>query len=241
LVDGLQEGRCVLGSDSAHYVTRVHRLRVGAEVVLFDPKAGTEAPAELVSVGKEVAVVVGQVVCGARRGLPQLELVWGIGKGDKVEEVVRSAVALGAGKLWIVETQRSVPRVQHMSARKRERWQGVADDVMRQCERSDRMALLGPLPWLDVLEQSADALRIVLHPDASAPALLERLKAHRQGAAERQSVQLWIGPEGGFDDAELSTLVERGGVLADLGPLILRTEIAVDVALALGAAVLRTA
>lgn len=232
-------GRQRLPDDAAHYVTRVHRLRIGDGVVLFDPLTAVEANAELLSVGKQVDVLVGEIRAGARRGLPELQLVWGIGKGDKLEDVIRAAVALGAGTLWLAETGRSVPKLAQSSERKRERWHSIVADVMRQSERADELELRGPLPWHQVLTLSTDAAQIVLHPDAAARPLLERLQMW-QPTIERPKLQLWVGPEGGFAQAELEQLLQAQAQLADLGPLILRTEIAAHAVLALASAVLRS-
>jgi 16S rRNA (uracil1498-N3)-methyltransferase len=41
-----------------------------------------------------------------------------------------------------------------------------------------------------------------------------------------QSVGIWIGPEGGFEEAEVEKIVEQGGKSITLGHRILRTETA---------------
>jgi 16S rRNA (uracil1498-N3)-methyltransferase len=240
LVDGLQSGRCTLAAEAAHYVTRVHRLRVGQGLVLADPALGLEAQASLLSVGKSVEVEVGPLSPGLRRGVSELQLMWGIGKGDKLDDVLKSAVALGAGRLCLVETARSVPRVQAAADRKRERWLAIAQDAMRQSERADPLALMGPLNLREALSHDPECERLVLQPDAAARPLLELLRSCKDKVTASRPLQLWVGPEGGFSDDELELLRAQGATLADLGPLILRTEVAVNSALALAAAVLRS-
>ena len=39
-------------------------------------------------------------------------------------------------------------------------------------------------------------------------------------------IALFIGPEGGFEPAEVQSLVEKGAKVVSLGPRILRTETA---------------
>ena len=45
-------------------------------------------------------------------------------------------------------------------------------------------------------------------------------------AATKKSVGIFVGPEGGFDDAEIAMVKEIGGEVITLGKRILRTETA---------------
>jgi 16S rRNA (uracil1498-N3)-methyltransferase len=241
LVTGLESGRFVLDADESNYVSRVHRLGVGARVVVADPEQGTEAEATIAVLGRRVEIEVGPVARGSKPGLSAVELVWGIGKGDKLQDVLRDLVALGAGRLWLLTTQRSVPRLSERAEQKRERWLQIAKEVTRQCERSDLPVIEGPCSAQQIIERSPNARRIVLQPGAAAQSLLSELEAWQTRRTAHDPVQLWIGPEGGFDAQELADLLAVNCVLADLGPLILRTETAACAALALATAIARRA
>ena len=52
-------------------------------------------------------------------------------------------------------------------------------------------------------------------------------------ADEHKPVALFIGPEGGWDDSERDSLLEKGAIPTSLGPRILRTELAPIVAVSI--------
>lgn len=234
-ISDLTTGLLTLSADAARYVTRVHRLRIGDHLVMFDPARGLEADARLVSTQPSTDCQVGELRAGTRNGFPGLRLLQCLGKGDKAEQVVRDATALGAGRILLVESGRSVSRLtdKAKAAQKRTRYENVAREAARQCLRSD-VPLIEPLIHLrDYVPTIASSVHWVLHPGAKIS--VSRALAEFQGG----ECTLCIGPEGGFSADELSALVSAGAQLLHLGPLVLRTETAATVALALISARLR--
>ncbi len=242
VVDKLVEGSTQLDAAASNYATRVHRLKVGDEFLAVDPTSGLEADARIVALGRHVAVDVASPRYGLRRGWPGLQLVQALGKGDKLERVLRDCVVFGAASLVVVQSERSVARGSDRIDTKRERWTSVAADAARQCLRSDIPQLHGPMSVVEALSHEA-ALRVVLHPDADALPLLTLLDRQRRATARlgldvRQVLQLWVGPEGGFSDAELEALRSSGAQRCHLGELVLRTETAATAVLAVAGAAL---
>lgn len=232
----LVEGLVGLSEEASHYVARVHRRGVGETVLLFDPSAEVEADAEVVTVkGKHVTCRVDALRPAQRRGIPGLHLVQGLGKGDKPDQVVRDGVVLGAQSIQFVVCERSVAQATDRDAKKSERLLRIAMEAARQCGRGNLPALQLGVPFATALTAGADGSTLVLHPGDDLP-LLERAIE----AAAARAVTLWIGPEGGFSDAELEALRARGAQLASLGDLVLRMELAAVVALARAGAALQS-
>ena len=79
------------------------------------------------------------------------------------------------------------------------------------------------MPFDDAIaaESSRPALRLCLAPRATA-SLVETIRGWRPG----EPITVMIGPEGGFDDAELAAAEARGFARVSFGPFVLRTEIA---------------
>ena len=145
-------------------------------------------------------------------------VVQAIGKGTKLDAVVRDATELGATRIVPAVADRSVKRRTDL-----ERLRRVALEAARQCGRGDVPVVEAPVrlaPALGDLEGGV----VVLHPEAS-----ESLGAVLGDL--RGSVAIVIGPEGGFSDEELADAVERGARLARLGAFVLRTETACAAAL----------
>jgi 16S rRNA (uracil1498-N3)-methyltransferase len=220
-VDDLVPGVQPLAAPVARYVTRVHRLRVGDRLSLFDPAASSEADAEIVDgPAPQVWCRVEALRPSGYRSLP-IRLIQGLGKADKPDEVIRAATALGVARVTLVHTERSVARpLGERAAGRVERWRRIAIEAARQSGRGDIPALEGPLELGALLLDASAAVRIVLAPDAEP--LFERLAAWRPSAA----LELLVGPEGGFDDAERLALGAAGFLPASLGATTLRTELA---------------
>ncbi len=234
-VENLSSGVQRLSPEATHYVCRVHRLAYGAELMLFEAARGVEAEAVLGrSEGGGALVEVGALREAALLGMRWLTLVQSLGKGEKVERIVREATTLGVGRLILVESQHSVATAQR-AASKQQRWRRIVTEALRQCGRGDEMQLVGPTALALPLEPAEAALRWVLHPSDRALPLLDALEQLHSGPSRSGSVapvqlQLWVGPEGGFSDEELAGLQRRGASLVCLGPLIQRMETAATVA-----------
>src|SRR5688500_6955317 len=135
----IRAGEQPLPRDLSAYLVRVLRLRAGDRFTVFDPEAGVEADAELLRDVPAVARLAEPraVVVSGRA----VTLVQGLAKGDKPEQVLRAAVALGARRVTFVRTERSVAGAELRLARLR----AVMLDAARQCGRGDLPELSGPL------------------------------------------------------------------------------------------------
>lgn len=221
----LVAGEQQLPKELGGYLVRVLRLRAGDSFVLFDPDTATEADAELL---RDIPAIarVGEPRAVPRSGKRDVSLLQGLAKGDKPEQVLRAAVALGASSVKFVRTERSVAG----SELRVERLRAVMLDAARQCGRGDLPELGGPLE-LAAAASSGVGLRLLLDP-VGEQSLVEVLR----GAPAEQAVTLAIGPEGGFSADEHATLVQAGFTSVRLSAYVLRTELAAVAALAVVAA-----
>jgi 16S rRNA (uracil1498-N3)-methyltransferase len=220
-LDDLAPGVRPLQGALARYIRRVHRLGVGDRLALFDPGTGMEADAELVEgPAPDVWCRLGEPRPSGYRPLP-IHLIQGLGKADKPDEAIRSATALGAARVTLVQAERSVARVSaERSVSRLERWRRIAVEAARQSGRGNLPTLAGPTDLEQVLGAETAPFRITLAPHA--PPLFERLADWRAGAA----IAVLVGPEGGFEEEELRAAELAGFLPASLGPSILRTELA---------------
>ena len=204
--------RVPLDGEARHHLTTVLRLTRGARLEVADGR-GAVASGRLDS--DEVELLTAPVVTPPAR--PRLELAQALAKGRRFDEVVRQATELGVDVIRPVAAERSVSKLSDERAeRARARWSSVARAAAEQARRPTRPRLAPPCP-VDGLDLVAAE---VLVAQPGAPALPDV-------AGDGQDVErvvLVVGPEGGWSDAELETLLEQGGRLAGLGPTVLRTE-----------------
>lgn len=220
--EALAEGELLLPEDTSRYVVKVHRLKEGDPLRLFDPLQGLEADAVVVSTRlPHVRVKIDRPPRSGKTFNFPVHLIQAVGKGDKPEQAVRDATALGAQSVRFVHTERGV--AQSASDNKKERLLRVAAQVARQCGRADIPQILTPQPLAAVLAELPEGgLRLLC---GWAP---ERMPLLSVATPERiaSGAFVLIGPEGGLSDEEMNVARAVGFVVVDLGPYVLRTEVA---------------
>ncbi len=215
-----------LPSAAAHHAARVLRLRAGDAVTLFNGQGG-EYAARIVAIGKrDVEVEIGRHDPVERESLLAVTLVQSISSGERMDLTIQKAVELGVTRIVPVESARSVVRLDGERAAKRQQhWQQVAISACEQCGRNriPEVRTISPLDaWLAAME--ADTLRWILLPGADT--------ALRDLPRPQKSVELLVGPEGGFTDDETGAARRAGYRPVRLGPRVLRTETAAPALLA---------
>lgn len=227
---GLRPGSVILDEEASRYVARVHRCTVGDELQLFDPKQSLVASALLTSIeGRQVIVEVLPPSLAPRHTM-SVVLLQGVGKGDKPEQAIRDATALGAEEVILVKCERSVAK--GGGATRMDRLMRVSEQVARQCERGDLPKLTGPLEFEETLARVPSPGRklrrfvCAFHPQAR-----PLLGAFASIDWSADSVELLVGPEGGLSDLEVIRALEAEFQPVDLGPYVLRTEAACTFAL----------
>ncbi len=222
-IAGLEPGERTLDGDAAHYLTRVLRLGAGQTFVAFDPARAVEASTTVTGVDRGVARVhIGELRAAGVVATRALTLVQGLAKGDKCDAIVRDATELGATRILLAETTRSIIKLDPArSLGRRARWSKIAEEAARQCGRGDPPVVEGPLGWAEALARvSSSAVRFCLYEDATTPlgpALAEAVQLPSQLAFA-------VGPEGGLTPDEVRVAEEAGWRVTSLGPFTLRTE-----------------
>jgi 16S rRNA (uracil1498-N3)-methyltransferase len=227
-VEALAAGERTLDGDAAHYLARVHRLAEGDAFVAFDPGARLEADATVLAVDRREVRCRLEAPRPARLlGMPGVTLIACATKGDKLDDVIRAATALGASTVAVVESARSVPELGSGAAKRFARFRAIAVDAARQSGRGDLPEVTGPSPFAALLSALAasDALKLCLDPEADVALGL--------ALAPRGSrpLALLVGPEGGLTPAELDEAEHAGFQRVELGRLVLRAELAAVAAL----------
>ena len=213
--------RVELPEDEAEHLVRVLRLGVGDDVDIFDG-AGTLWRAEVVQVGKKTASVRRMEELEPARELEvQLSLVISVLKGDKNDDVVRDAVMLGAASIRPVIAERSEISMPAMARSSRiARWQRIAVSSAKQCGRAVVPVIHAcvPLDWY--WSEKTESTRVMcVEPSA---ALGEVLPV--QTVPKSASVDLIVGPEGGWAVAEVAAAHDSGAILMSLGGRTLRAD-----------------
>jgi len=220
----LAAGDLVVSGDDHHYLGRVLRIAVGAELALFDG-AGAEARGVVAAVASDHLVVRVDAPRVCPPPVPRITVLQPLLKGERMDWCLEKLVETGTDEILIVAAERSVVRLEaERAAARQRRHQALAEAAARQCGRATVPPVSAAMPLPAALAAVAGcAIKRVCHPAA------ERLR----GSIEGDSAAILVGPEGGLAPAELDAAVAAGFVPAGLGPYVLRAETAAPVAVAL--------
>ncbi len=219
-------GTAVIAGADARHIAGALRMAVGERLTLCDG-AGTDYACTVAAVEREtVTVAVDAATPSHSEPSLKVTLYMGMPKGDKLELIVQKAVELGVCEIVPVVTARSIVRVDGKDAeKKRVRLQRIAAEAAGQSGRGIIPTVAAPLKWKEALARLVQENTLLCYEGGGRP--IGTLVTPADTA-----LSLVVGPEGGFDPAEVSAVTAVGGKIATLGPRILRCETAPLAALA---------
>ena len=213
------------GSDVNH-IKNVLRMKPGEEIAVSNGEDGKEYRCAIRNITDTEVECELRFVKEDGVELPSRILLFqGLPKADKMELIIQKAVELGAAGIVPVATKRCVVKLDDKKARSKvARWQGIAEAAAKQSKR-------GVIPRVEDVMSFKDALKMASEMDVKLiPYELAEDMTHTRGIFEQirpgQSVAIFIGPEGGFDEAEIEQALAAGAEPVTLGKRILRTETA---------------
>ena len=219
----------LLPRDEGEHLTRVLRLGVGDTVSVFDGR-GHEWMAKIASIlRRDVRVQLVSRANTASEPQVAITVAQAVLKGDKMDDVIRDAVMLGAAAIQPIVTRRTETTVAALVKGARlDRWRRVALASVKQSRRAVLPDIRLPLTIETFFDEPATALRLMLIEPAAA-ADVEPVSAIQKLPTPADAT-LFIGPEGGWTEAEWGAARARGIHLVTLGRRTLRAD-AVPVAI----------
>ncbi len=222
--DGILRG-IVSESDYTH-ITKVLRLGAGDRITVFDTES-TEYEGVIMDISSGTIAV--QVVDTRRlqtESKLELNLFQAILKGNRMDGIISQATQLGVSGISPVISERTQVR----STSKIDRWNKIARESTKQCGRATPPVVSQPIDFQDsfgIREQSE--MKIILYENQD-----EMLRDYLRSLTKSvNSINVYIGPEGGFSEKEVALAEENGYTALGLGKRILRAETASVVSLAL--------
>ncbi|MBL4628267.1 MAG: 16S rRNA (uracil(1498)-N(3))-methyltransferase [Roseicyclus sp.] len=217
----LGQGQSVAVSrEHANYLFNVMRLRVGAEVALFNGVDG-EWRAQVAAAGKRGGVLLCDAQTAPQVAPPDLWLLFAPIKKARTGFIVEKAAELGAARICPVQTERT-----NADRIRQDRLQAHAIEAAEQCGGT----FVPPVDELRPLAKMLDTWdvgRALVFAD-------EGEVGQASVALPQAPAAVLIGPEGGFSAAERERLRSLPFVhTMPLGPRILRADTAAVAALTL--------
>lgn len=219
-------GRVTLRGRRAEHLLRVLGVEIGARVRIGIVH-GALGVGEVVACGAG-AVVFALTLTKEPAPSPTVSLALALPRPKALPRVVAAAAAMGVARIEILNAWR-VDKSYLDSPRLAPK--ALAEAAWLGCEQGCQTWLPEIvvhrrfMDWIAELVARPACRRLVAHPHGAR--LLEDCEL-----AANQPVLLALGPDGGWIEPELETLKGVGFAVANLGPWVLRSEVAAPVALA---------
>src|SRR4029434_6945870 len=194
-----------LPDEEAEHLTRVLRLGAGAAVRVFNG-SGDEFESVVEAAAKDgVRVRLGHAREPAPESRLQVTLAQAVLKGDKMDDVVRDAVMIGAAAIRPVLTARTETSAEVLEkSHRHERWERVAVSAAKQCGRAVVPSILEPGNFESLVD-------FLLHKWLAGPAIMlvepgalkTAVPFSELDVDPPNAVTVVVGPEGGWTPEEI--------------------------------------
>lgn len=207
----------VRDTELRNQLVNVLRLSPGDALELCDGK-GMEASASLLAFGKtSVDLTVDEPRRNEAESAVRATLYLAVLKRENFELAAQKATEAGIARIVPVLSRRTVK-----TGLRQDRLARIVKEATEQSGRGIVPTVSEPMSLKDALDDAAANDRNAFFELGGAP--------FSPGPAGRSSIGIFIGPEGGWDDAETAAARDLGMAIATLGPRVLRAETAAVVA-----------
>lgn len=215
----------IIGSDVNH-IKNVLRMKPGEELAVSNGLDGREYRCAILDVTEDRVECELRFVKEDGVELPgKVYLFQGLPKADKMELIIQKAVELGVYQVIPVATKRCVVKLDDKKAQSKvQRWQGIAQAAAKQSKRAIIPQVAEPVSFPEAVKM-ASLMDVKLIPYELAEDM-HKTRNRIDSIKPGQSIAIFVGPEGGFEEAEIVKALEYGVEPVTLGKRILRTETA---------------
>ncbi len=215
----------IIGDDAKHIIKSL-RMKINEPVILCYNKM--EYSCRIIEIHKDSVKVelLNVKKCEAESKL-KVRLFQSLPKGEKMDLIVQKAVELGVDSIVPVLTRRCVSRPNERSLQNKIiRWQKIAKEAAMQSDRGDIPKIFNAMAFEDAIDFSHNLEKTILFYENGGDSLSRLIDSNLN------SVAIFVGPEGGFEDSEVAFAKSHRTELCSLGKRIFRTETAAIVSVA---------
>lgn len=210
----------ITGEDARH-ISKSLRMTKGEKLTMCTSD-GKRHECEIVDFTADSVVVnvLSSTECEQEPSV-KITLFMALTKGDKMDDIVQKSVELGVYDIVPVLTARCISRPDEKQIKKKiARWQKISDNAAQQSRRGikpkvrDLVTLKTAADMIDTFEKA-----IVFYECGGE-------KIRNTVSDKTKSLAMFVGPEGGFEEAEIELLKQNDVTPATLGNRILRAQTA---------------
>jgi 16S rRNA (uracil1498-N3)-methyltransferase len=225
----------IVGAHAEH-MARVLRAQPGMEADVVAGGHVFHAEVAAVSASEVRFNLIAEVQ--ADPALP-VTLVLSVYKFDRMEWALEKATELGVAAVAPVIARRTEKHLAQGTEKRIQRWRRIAHEAAQQSRRADVPLILDVSTLAARVRAASVSTRIVLAEQERTTTLRNAIQEAADAAGkDMPSLEIAIGPEGGWAPEEEALFDANGWRAVSLGPRILRAETAAIAALAVVASFL---
>ncbi len=214
----IKDNSFIVKDEQFHYLSTVRRFSVGDEINIFDG-LGNSYKARIDVVGKKQ--IKGTILSSKTLVLPnkKVSLYTAIPKGERFDWLIEKASEIGISRIVPTIYTRSV--IKELSTNKIERYKKISISASSQSWRADIMPIETPKKFSEIVEtlNQKNTLNILPYESEEKDTIYKVVENNKH-------INIFIGPEGGFDNMEISLALKNNFKIVTLGKNILRVETA---------------
>lgn len=213
------EKNILLNEQNRHHVMNVMRYKQGDTCYVFDGE-GHEVKAKIIRLTKkEVELEILETIENNKESVLKIHLFQALCKGEKMDWLIQKSVELGVTEITPMMTERCEVKLSHERLEKKvAHWQSIMISAAEQSGRAVLPVLHPRISLPEALTNSDDALSLLFSPSS--------LSSWPVRPIHPKKINIFIGPEGGFSEAEILFAEKKKIPCVTLGKRILRTETA---------------
>ena len=222
----IQDKKIIITGKDVNHIKNVLRMKIGEELSVSNGCDGKEYRGIIEEFTDDAVICSLAFVKEDGVELPsKVYLYQGLPKADKMELIIQKAVELGVYEIIPVATKRAVVKLDEKKSKSKiARWQAISEAAAKQSKRAIIPNVADVLTLKEALKECQKAkVKVIPYELAEGMDKTKEIISHLKPG---QDVAIFIGPEGGFDDAEIEAAMEAGVIPVTLGKRILRTETA---------------
>lgn len=219
-VENINDEKIILDGESARHIAKSLRMRVG-DVICVTDGGGDDYGCQIEEITKDEVVlkVCYKQACESEPSC-RVTIYQGVPKSSKMEDIIQKCVELGVCEIVPTLTKRCVSRPDDKTAgKKNQRYQKIALEAAQQSGRGIVPKIENMKTLRQAIAEDESDVKIVFY-EGGGEKLADIVKP------DTESVSIFIGPEGGFEQEEVEQIEASDGVRATLGKRILRTQTA---------------
>ena len=227
--------------DNYNHLVKSLRINVGEQVLcsVFPFEFSFDYLCEVKDItDKEVKLYILEET-KQRELVVKVNLYQGISKSDKFEFIIEKAVELGVSSIIPLATEYCVAKIDDKKSDKKiERFNKISKSAAEQSKRHIIPEVLVPISFDEFIdsinENDENTYNLLFYENANGIAETKRVLTEIKNKDNKDVIiNLIIGPEGGFSNAEIEKAKNKKVSILSLGERILRTETAAVTAMSI--------